>query len=113
MNHEIKYQSVGASWFEALPLGNGKFGSMMYFENGELTIVFNHYDVYYEEIAKVKNFDVTSTYQQDRVKFNDCSFAELTADSYHHALHPVEDKKSPLYHMKNTPKTHQKLVPYG
>ncbi|MCL2571550.1 MAG: glycoside hydrolase family 95 protein [Defluviitaleaceae bacterium] len=50
MAHEIIFDGVYNSWNNALPLGNGKMGAMVFFENHELHIALNHYDHYYKDV---------------------------------------------------------------
>lgn len=47
MKHTITFQNAENHWDNALPLGNGVFGTMLYFENGVLNMPLNHYEVYY------------------------------------------------------------------
>ncbi|MCK9212779.1 MAG: hypothetical protein M0P61_18285, partial [Ignavibacteriaceae bacterium] len=48
--HKIEYKNAYSSWDEALPLGNGHFGVMGYFDKIEgLNFFINHYDVYYRK----------------------------------------------------------------
>lgn len=112
MKHAITYQGADSDWFEALPLGNGKFGCMIYFHDSTLKIVFNHYDIYYQDIAE-KHFDFKSDYQQDKEKLASYPFDELSKDSYNQTLHPVPDNESPLYGMKNTSKTAELEVAFA
>jgi len=46
--HEIKFNNVYNFWNNALPLGNGRMGAMVFFENHEMHIAMNHYDCYYD-----------------------------------------------------------------
>ncbi|WP_257345940.1 glycosyl hydrolase family 95 catalytic domain-containing protein [Pseudalkalibacillus decolorationis] len=48
--HVVKYDNAESSWNEALPLGNGSFGGMVFFEDNKLTIAMNHYEVYYKKL---------------------------------------------------------------
>ncbi|WP_409346303.1 glycosyl hydrolase family 95 catalytic domain-containing protein [Paenibacillus sp. MBLB4367] len=50
--HTITYQNTSSSWNEALPLGNGHFGGMMFFEDNKLTMAMNHYEVYYQKLHR-------------------------------------------------------------
>ncbi|RAV20938.1 glycosyl hydrolase family 95 catalytic domain-containing protein [Paenibacillus contaminans] len=50
--HTITYQNAPSSWNEALPLGNGHFGGMMFFEENRLTLAMNHYEVYYRKLHR-------------------------------------------------------------
>ncbi|MBQ8588249.1 MAG: hypothetical protein IJ454_02550, partial [Clostridia bacterium] len=47
MRHEIVFENCDNRWDNALPLGNGNFGAMMYYESGRLNMVMNHYEIYY------------------------------------------------------------------
>lgn len=46
----IVYSNAHSSWEEALPLGNGHFGAMLYHQDNELICAVNHYDVYYKKL---------------------------------------------------------------
>ncbi len=41
------FKNTDNKWDNALPLGNGCFGSMLYFEKNKLHMPMNHYEVYY------------------------------------------------------------------
>ena len=47
MKHSIVFKNTDNHWDNALPLGNGCFGAMVYFEKNRLHIPMNHYEVYY------------------------------------------------------------------
>ena len=47
MEHQICFQDVETGWHNALPLGNGKMGAMVYYADRSLHIALNHYDCYY------------------------------------------------------------------
>lgn len=47
MKHNIRFEETGNRWDNALPLGNGVFGCMVYYEDGMLHQAMNHYEVYY------------------------------------------------------------------
>ncbi|RKN82145.1 glycosyl hydrolase family 95 catalytic domain-containing protein [Paenibacillus ginsengarvi] len=50
--HTITYDNAPSGWNEALPLGNGRFGGMMFFEDHTLTMAMNHYEVYYQKLHR-------------------------------------------------------------
>jgi len=50
LNHTITYTQAESRWDEALPLGNGHFGAMGYYESGCLAFDLNHYDIYYRKM---------------------------------------------------------------
>ena len=45
--HSVVFQNAPSDWNEALPLGNGTFGGMAYFREGQYWLALNHYEVYY------------------------------------------------------------------
>ncbi|WP_079912771.1 glycoside hydrolase family 95-like protein [Paenibacillus sp. 32352] len=48
----VTFDNAPSGWNEALPLGNGHFGGMLYFEEQRLTIALNHYEVYYRKLHR-------------------------------------------------------------
>jgi len=48
----VAYDHAPSGWNEALPLGNGHFGGMVYFEDHLLTIALNHYEIYYRKLHR-------------------------------------------------------------
>ncbi|UQZ80852.1 Glycosyl hydrolase family 65 central catalytic domain protein [Paenibacillus konkukensis] len=48
----VTYDNAPSGWNEALPLGNGHFGGMIYFEDHKLTFALNHYEVYYRKLHR-------------------------------------------------------------
>lgn len=47
MAHKISFKNCENNWSSALPLGNGVFGAMVFYEDGVLSLPMNHYEVYY------------------------------------------------------------------
>ncbi|KRE96693.1 sugar phosphorylase [Paenibacillus sp. Soil766] len=48
----VTFENAPSSWNEALPIGNGHFGGMAYFEDHKLTLALNHYEVYYHKLHR-------------------------------------------------------------
>ncbi|OAS15047.1 glycosyl hydrolase family 95 catalytic domain-containing protein [Paenibacillus oryzisoli] len=48
----VTFENAPSSWNEALPIGNGHFGGMAYFEEYKLTLALNHYEVYYQKLHR-------------------------------------------------------------
>ncbi|MZQ86608.1 sugar phosphorylase [Paenibacillus sp. 5J-6] len=48
----VIFENAPSSWNEALPIGNGHFGGMAYFEDNKLTLALNHYEVYYQKLHR-------------------------------------------------------------
>ncbi len=47
MKHSILFKNQSNRWDNALPLGNGVLGCMVYYEKNQLHLPMNHYEVYY------------------------------------------------------------------
>ena len=45
--HSIIFKNRENDWKNALPIGNGCFGAMAFFENNTISLPTNHYEVYY------------------------------------------------------------------
>jgi len=45
--HSVIFKNCENSWKNALPLGNGCFGAMAFWQDGSLSLPLNHYEVYY------------------------------------------------------------------
>lgn len=52
MEHQISFLDVQTGWHNALPLGNGKMGAMVYYKDRCLHIALNHYDCYYHVLSQ-------------------------------------------------------------
>lgn len=64
MKHSITFNNVDNNWDNALPLGNGCFGCMVYFKNHKLNIPMNHYEVYYNIEKDVLPQDKLKAYME-------------------------------------------------
>lgn len=49
MKHSVVFDRCENHWDNALPLGNGVFGGMVYYENNIMYLPLNHYEVYYND----------------------------------------------------------------
>lgn len=47
MKHSVRFDNCENHWDNALPLGNGVFGCMLFYERAKLYMPMNHYEVYY------------------------------------------------------------------
>lgn len=50
--HEICFQDVENDWDNALPVGNGRLGAMVFFKDHALHISLNYYDCYYRHLPR-------------------------------------------------------------
>ena len=63
MKHSVFFKNRDNKWDNALPLGNGCFGSMLYFEDHTLYMPMNHYEVYYNIAQNVLPADILKSKQ--------------------------------------------------
>jgi len=47
MKHAVVFKNCSNHWDNALPLGNGVFGGMVYYNGTKMFMPLNHYEVYY------------------------------------------------------------------
>lgn len=71
MKHSVFFHNADNHWDNGLPLGNGVYGTMLYYEDGILNMPLNHYEVYYNINDSVLP---SSTEAEDR------AFLEKTKD---------------------------------
>jgi hypothetical protein len=71
----VTFENAPSSWNEALPLGNGHFGGMVFFEENKLTMALNHYEVYYQKLQcyskKYRNEEGREFYLQYGLTFDE------------------------------------------
>jgi len=49
--HKITYKNTPSAWYEALPLGNGYMGTMVYNQNGRVIYPVNNYNIYFRDMT--------------------------------------------------------------
>ena len=81
MKHSVFFNNAENHWDNALPLGNGVFGTMLYFEGGTLYMPLNHYEVYYNINDKVlpsayEDEDLAVIADADSIGKEGCSYGE-------------------------------------
>jgi len=79
MKHSVFFDRAENHWDNALPLGNGVFGTMLYYEDGALHMPLNHYEVYYNIQDKVlpsafAEEDQKIIHDAERIGAPDCSY---------------------------------------
>lgn len=55
--HRVCFRDVETGWYNALPVGNGRMGAMVYYRDGKLCVALNHYDCYYHVLAQYAKSD--------------------------------------------------------
>lgn len=90
--HKLEYHNTGCTWDEALFLGNGFFGGMLYNQQTQLTCVMNHFDIFYskqymyEKISK--NRDRAGVKDRYREITNRAFFEHNKSGSKDHRAYP-------------------------
>lgn len=111
MEHQICFQDVETGWHNALPLGNGKMGAMVYYADRSLHIALNHYDCYYhilpqyaecQEGGQSASFSDPArrikTYEEIKAAAEEAAGGEDPSRAHYlRTLNPSETAKRPLY----------------
>jgi len=63
LKHSILFENCDNHWDNALPLGNGCFGAMLYYEDEQLHMPMNHYEIYYNIAKHVTPENLLKIYQ--------------------------------------------------
>ncbi len=115
MIHQICFDGVFNRWNTALPLGNGKFGAMVFFEERTLHIALNHYDCYYPILpryARKNPEQAVKTYgelcaQVDKARQE----PDYERSHYINTLNPVPPDSRPSYRTTSFPMAGEILLP--
>ena len=76
--HRISFTGVETGWHNALPLGNGRMGAMVYYRDGKLCIALNHYDCYYHVLPQYAKQTAPAEDTADAAVFRDPARREKT-----------------------------------
>lgn len=68
MKHSVHFNNRDNTWDNALPMGNGCFGGMIYHEDNVLHMVMNHYEVYHFVRKNVLPDDIRKGYKPPKEK---------------------------------------------
>ncbi|MCR2803555.1 glycosyl hydrolase family 95 catalytic domain-containing protein [Paenibacillus soyae] len=117
MTHRICFDGVDNRWNTALPLGNGKFGAMVFFEERTLHIALNHYDCYYPILpryARQSEKSAAKTYEELRAQV-DRARGEPGYERSHYTdtLNPAPPDSRPSYRTTSYPMAGEILLPLG
>lgn len=127
MGHRISFSNVETGWYNALPLGNGKFGAMVYIQNHRLHVAMNQYDCYYHVLAQyAKHCEGTENGAFDDPARKEKSFEEikkLTDEArnqsdyayshYLRTLNPGSGKSRPLYQGGSYPQAGEVILAFS
>ena len=68
MKHSVHFNNQDNTWDNALPMGNGCFGGMIYHEDNVLHMFMNHYEVYHFVRKNVLPDDIRKGYKPPKEK---------------------------------------------
>lgn len=129
--HEICFRNTENDWDNALPVGNGRLGAMVFFQDNTLHVSLNHYDCYYRLLPRPhgqapesgSEKEKSSGMFQDPARFY-CTYQELCsrvdtlrknndtqAMHYSRMLHPPSEMKRPSYKGASYPPGAELLLP--
>ncbi|ACT02284.1 glycosyl hydrolase family 95 catalytic domain-containing protein [Paenibacillus sp. JDR-2] len=86
----VTYDNTPSSWNEALPLGNGHFGGMVYYEDEMMTMALNHYEVYYRKLHRYSTAFQQGEGQHFRLQYGR-TFDELRKHAQEMYRNPAEE----------------------
>lgn len=122
--HEVCFRDVSNDWDSALPIGNGRFGAMVFVKDHVLHIALNHYDCYYHVLPRLHNGKGANDQTfQDPARFVEtyeelCRKADevrLQPDAprshYARTLHPASAEGRPSYRGASYPLGGELLIP--
>ena len=111
----ISFEGMENHWNTALPLGNGKMGGMVFFEQKTLHIALNHYDCYYPVLpryAKKKEMPAVDTYKDICARVDQARREPgYEYSHYNNILHPVLPGSRPSYSTTSYPMAGEILLP--
>lgn len=105
--HKIIFDQVETGWHNALPLGNGRMGAMVFFQENTIHVALNHYDCYYQNLyTRRKQVEKVpgERYRQlceiaEKVKHQ----KEVERTHYNHTLRPGVSGKRPQFEGESHP----------
>lgn len=109
--HKIIFQGVETDWNNALPLGNGKLGAMVYFKNNSLFIALNHYDCYYRIHPDPLNLEDDNNHEGNKSEVRKIRTYEEVCESTKKARKEKDYERSHYLRALN-PSMHQKRPTY-
>jgi hypothetical protein len=115
MKHRICFDGVENRWNTALPLGNGRFGAMVFFEGRTLHIALNHYDCYYPILpryARQTAKPAMKTYKELGAQVDIARGGpDYERSHYTNTLQPVPLNSRPSYRTTSYPMAGEILLP--
>lgn len=97
MKHRIAFEQIENDWQNALPIGNGRMGAMVYQKEREIHIALNHYDIYYAMLPEYQGRGTVST--EKKRQFLE-AWPQLKIDPRSHytdTFNPRKPGSSPIY----------------
>lgn len=117
MTHRIVFDGVDNRWNTALPLGNGKFGAMVFFEGRTLHIALNHYDCYYPILSRYARQSAKPAAKTYEELCEQIAIARGEPDygrsHYSDTLNPAPPDSRPAYRTTSYPMAGEILLPLG
>lgn len=113
--HRIVFEGVENDWHNALPLGNGRMGAMVFRKGNAVHVALNHYDCYYKRYENAKDQE-----EKEPVYEELCSITEQARLSegyerthYLRTLHPGQEKQRPSYQNTSYPMAGEVVIRFS
>lgn len=115
--HQILFDGVETGWHNALPLGSGKMGAMVFFEKNTLHIALNHYDCYYQILSRYAQREEQPVsepgkrYRQlQKITEDARAKGDISRGHYTATMNPPRREKRPLYSGTSHPMAGEALL---
>lgn len=99
--HKIIFDQVETGWHNALPLGNGRMGAMVFFRDNTIHLALNHYDCYYQNLytrrKQTEKVPGERYRQLCEIAENARHQKEVERSHYNQTLRPETGKKRPQF----------------
>lgn len=102
--HQILFDGVENDWYNALPLGNGRMGAMVFRKGNAVHIALNHYDCYYRILSCDRGNTFDDPARRERTYEELCGIVKearreegFAGSHYVNTLNPEGGKGRPQY----------------
>lgn len=105
--HKITFDQVETGWHNALPVGNGRMGAMVFFQDHTIHLALNHYDCYYQNLytrrKQVEKVPGERYRQLCEIAEKAKHQKEVERTHYNHTLRPKVSEKRPQFEGESHP----------
>lgn len=113
--HRIVFEGVENDWHNALPLGNGKMGAMVFRKGTNLHLALNHYDCYYDNAVGFLDPARKEADYDELCKLTTHNRAQKDYERTHYlnTLNPLSGKERPHYQTVSYPMAGEVVIQFS